>query len=62
MRREPLAAVWLDAKQRPFGDRATLKYAGKWGFIDRTGRMVAEPEFDARGDYSIYLSYLPVFP
>jgi hypothetical protein len=43
---EGFAAVWVGAKETPFGGNAVLRHAGKWGFIDRSGTIVIEPQFD----------------
>lgn len=37
-----LAAVWIDAKSK--GEEIVWIYGGRWGFIDREGRMVIEPQ------------------
>jgi len=31
---------------------ARVKLSGKWGYIDRTGRIVINPQFEEAGDFS----------
>jgi len=41
----------MDAKRRA-DDQIEWVYGGKWGFIDRSGKVVVEPQFDWVQDYS----------
>ena len=64
---EGLAAVWLDSDQLESGHIArTVALAvpprpvGKWGYVDRSGSFVIEPQFDTAGDFSEGLAAVQV--
>jgi tetratricopeptide (TPR) repeat protein len=38
---------WMD----PWLGKQTKKISGKWGYIDKTGKIVVEPHFDGAGDF-----------
>ena len=40
------------------GSLFPVKIDNKWGFIDKNGKMIVSPEFDAVGNYSE--SFIPV--
>src|ERR1035438_10068284 len=39
---------------------AKVKVNGRWGYIDRTGQFVIDPEFEGAGDFSENLAYVVV--
>jgi hypothetical protein len=51
--------VWLDAT-RQRNARIVWVYGGKWGFINRSGKIVVEPQFDWAQDYSEELAAVGV--
>lgn len=42
---------FVQRRTAPLG-LARVKLTGKWGYIDRTGRIVINPQFEEAGDFS----------
>ncbi len=40
------------ARQAPPHGLARVKVSGKWGYIDRSGRIVINPQFEEAGDFA----------
>jgi hypothetical protein len=41
-----------DRADRAAGGLAVVEIGGKWGFIDKTGRMVVPPQYEGIGGFS----------
>lgn len=49
---EGLAAVWTGAKRLDWGGGMSTVGGGRWGFINRSGTLVIQPQFASTGDFS----------
>ena len=46
---------------KPAGERLfTVRQEGKWGYIDRTGKLVIAPQYDEAWEFSEGLAYVRV--
>src|SRR5262245_28564752 len=53
-------ASTLAAQQSKFDGLLRVTVNGKWGLIDKAGKVVVEPKFDAFGDFYRATEFLPV--
>jgi len=44
--------AWFAQRRAAPPGMARVKLSGKWGYIDRTGRIVINPQFEEAGDFS----------
>lgn len=54
-----IEAHLIQRRTAPLG-MARVKLSGKWGYIDRTGRIVINPQFEEAGDFSEGLARVKV--
>ena len=47
-----LAAVWVTSKRKPINSDPAWQLGGRWGFIDGSGKVVIQPQFESVENFS----------